>query len=141
MCKWCCSKIRDPRFAKVSLFLPWKTRQHLCWDGEAVPIRSKVGISIEHGDTRRVPLPSGACMTQALGKNNCAARRALETPQKLAALPWLQRHMIWVHRKVCLMAANDEMRGSIFLADIGEFKNDPHHPGMDAPILDTIPEK
>ena len=38
------------------------------------------------------------------------------------------------------MTANDEMRRAVFLADIGQFENNPHHPGMDAPVLDTIAE-
>jgi hypothetical protein len=46
--------------------------------------------------------------------------------------------MIRVHRKIRFVAANNEMGPAILFADIGQFKDNAHHPRMNPSIPDTI---
>ena len=38
------------------------------------------------------------------------------------------------------MTSDDEMRCAVVFGNIGEFKNDAHHPGVNTAVVDAVPE-
>ena len=48
--------------------------------------------------------------------------------------------MIRVHRKIRLVAADNEMCPAILVTDIGQFKDNAHHPRVNPSVPNTITE-